>query len=44
MTALGVTTLQETRAGKIVEKEVVMEPVGGVGEVKTETVAVKKEE
>ena len=36
--------LQETRAGATIEKTVVMEPAGGVGEVKTEVVAVKKEE
>lgn len=37
-----VLLLQETRAGAITEKTVVMEPAGGVGEVKTEVVAVKK--
>ena len=36
--------LQETRAGATMEKTVVMEPAGGIGEVKTETVAVKKGE
>ena len=38
--------LQETRTGLAIEREVVMEPVGGVGEVKQETVTLplKKEE
>ena len=36
--------MQVTRAGLTAEKEVVMDPVGGTGEVKQEKVVVKKEE
>jgi hypothetical protein len=46
---LTVVALQETQAGRVLEEEVVMSPVGGVGEVKkvhphSESVVIKKEE